>query len=180
VIYTYLDLRARFVLVDGDAPVLDEARALAQRVFDGDADTTRVGIVAARSNELMTQVLSAADVGQTVTAPHGEPHAQWAPPLPLALAARRMLEQCAPKWEPVDFDRALSEPLDVAAIATEIAARIIGREAARPYRGDKAHAYRALEGQDAAFAALVDQVAARGADTVDLDAETARITWAAA
>jgi hypothetical protein len=91
-----------------------------------------------------------------------------------------MLEQCAPEWELVDFDRTLSEPLDVAAIAAEVAARIIGREAARPYRRDKARAYRALVGQDAAFAALVDRVAERGAKAIDLDAETARISRAAA
>lgn len=181
VVYGYLDLRARFVLVNTDTPVAaDEARAVAQRLFDGDADTTRVGIVAARSEELVTQVLTAADVGHTVTAPRGESHTQWTPPLPLALAARQMLEQCVPEWESADFDHALSEPLDVAAIAAEIARRIIGREAARPYRGDKARAYRALTGQEAAFASLVVAVAERGTGAVDLEAETTRLTRAAA
>jgi hypothetical protein len=181
VVYGYLDLRARFVLVNTDTPVAyDEARALAERLFDGDADTTRVGIVAARSYELVTQVLTAADVGCTVTAPRGEPHTQWTPPLPLAMAARQMLEQCAPEWEPADFDRALSEPLDVAAIAAEIAGRIIGREAARPYRGDKARAYRALTGNEAVFAALVVAVAEHGTGAVDLEGEITRMTRAAA
>ena len=181
VVYGYLDLRARFVLMNTDTPIADdEARALAERLFDGDADTPRVGIVAARSDELLTQVLTAADVGCTVTAPRGEPHAQWTPPLPLAMAARQMLEQCAPEWESADFDRALSEPLDVAAIAAEIAGRIIGRESARPYRGDKARAYRALIGHEAVFAALVVAVAEHGTGAVDLEGEITRMTRAAA
>ena len=181
VVYSYLDLRARFLLVQADTPVVtNEVRTLVERVFDDDPHTSRVGVVAARSDDLATQVLSADEVGHTITTPRGEPHTRWDPPLPLALAARRMLEQSAPEWDSFDFNQALNDPLDVTSVAAEIAGRIIGREAARSYRGDKARAYRALVGRERVFADLVAKVSAPGTEAVDLDLETTQIARAAA
>jgi hypothetical protein len=180
VILSYLDLRARFVLVPTSAPVVTEkVRAQVRTVFDADPDTGRVGVVAARSDDLATQMLAADEVGQTITTPRGEPHTRLEPPLPLALAARRMLEQAAPEWPRFDFDRAGATALDVAAIAAEVAARVIRHESSRSYRGDKRRAYRSLVGQEHIFADLVARISAGGTD-VDLDAETTRITRAAA
>lgn len=177
---SYLDLRARFVLVPAEAPVVTETvRTLVEALFDADPDTSRVGVVAGRSEELTTQVLSAEDVGDTITTPHGAPHRRWPPPLPLALAARRMLEQSAPEWPAFDFDQAHSEALDLTSVAAEIARRVIERESARSYRGDKRRAYRALLGQEHAFADLVTRISVRGTG-VDLEVETTRISQAAA
>jgi hypothetical protein len=180
VVFSYLDLRARFVLVDVDSPVLTgDVRAVAQRLFEVDPDTVRVGVVA-RTDELLTQIVSADDLGATITTPRGQPHNSLESALPLALAARRMLEQSAPEWDPFDFDQTASDPLDVGAIAAAIARRVIEREAARPYRGDKARAYRGLVGQEGVFAELIAEVSADGADAVDLDAAASRIAQEAA
>jgi len=180
VVLSYLDLRARFLLVPSDAPTVTAGvRGLVEAIFDGDPDTSRVGIVASASPELLTQVLSVDDVADTITTPRGERHTRREPPLPLALAARRLLEQSAPEWPSFDFDRANSSPLDVAGVAAEIAGRIIARESARSYRGDKRRAHRALLGHEHLFADLVVKVAAQGS-AIDLDEEISRITRAAA
>ena len=179
VVYSYLDLRARFLLVPADMPVVtEEVRAAVEALFDADPDTSRVGVVAARSDELVTQVLSADDVGPTITTPRGEPHLRWDPRLPLVLAARRILEQSAPEWPSFDFDQAHTGVLDLNITAAEIARRVIEREAARSYRGDKRRAYKALVGHERVFAELVVRVSTQGAD-VDLDVETSRILQAA-
>jgi hypothetical protein len=180
VVYTYLDLRARFLLVDTETPaVSNELRAFVGSLFEADPDTVRVGLVA-RNGELVTQLLSADDLGATITAPLGQPHTHWQSPLPLALAVRRMLEQSAPEWDQFDFDQTLSAPLDVATIAAAAARAVIERQAARAYRGDKARAYRSLVGQEGLFAELVARVSSRGSDTIDLDAEMTRIVREAA
>jgi hypothetical protein len=179
VVYSYLDLRARFLLVPTATPVVtEEVRAAVEALFDADPDTARVGVVAARSDELVTQVLSADDVGATITTPRGEPHLRWDPRLPLVLAARRILEQSAPEWPSFDFDQAHNDALDLTTIAAGIARRVIEREAARSYRGDKRRAYKALVGHERVFAELVVRVSTQGAD-VDLDVETSRILQAA-
>jgi hypothetical protein len=180
VVYSYLDLQARFLLVATATPVVtEEVRAEVETLFESDPDTSRVGVVAAGSDELLTQVLSADDVGPTITTPRGDPHLRWEPRLPLALAARRILEQLAPEWPSFDFDRAQGDALDVAAVAADIARRVIERESARSYRGDKRRAYRTLVGHERAFADLVVKVSAPRSD-VDLDQETTRILQAAA
>lgn len=181
VVYCYLDFRARFLVVDSDTPTITGgAESMVAALFDQDGDATRVGVVAGRSEELLTMMLTADDVGNTVTTPRGEPHVPMELPLPLALAARRMIEQSAPEWESFDFDQALVRQPDVQAIAADAAARVIGREAARPYRGDKARAYRALAGQENLFAGLAAKVSAHGAQTLDFGAETDRMTRTAA
>jgi hypothetical protein len=178
VVYSYLDLRARFVLVDSAEPELDAAvRSRVDAIFAGDPDTSRVGVVAAGHPDLVTRVLAAEDVGPTITTPRGDPHLAWGPALPLPLAARRMLEQSAPEWPAFDLDGALSEPLDVASVAAGVAGRIIAREAGRAYRGEKRRAYRALVGREAGFAELVALVAAQGAGA-DLEAATHRLVAA--
>jgi hypothetical protein len=180
VVYSYLDFRARFLLVQATEPtVTEEVVDLVRALFDYDPDTVRVGVVAARNRELETRVLSADEVGHTITTPHGEPHTRLEPPLPLALAARRILEQNAPEWGSFGFDQS-SDPIDVTSVATEAAERAIEREAARPYKAEKARAYRALVGRQSLFAALAARVFAPGTDSLDLNVETERITQAAA
>jgi hypothetical protein len=174
VTYSYLDLRARFLLIPArTAAVTNAVRAQVAAVFAADPDTSRVGVVAGRGEDLMTQMLAPDDLG-AITTPRGEPHTRWEAPLPLALAARRMLEQSAPEWPAFDFDHARAEPLDVPSLAAEIARRVIERESGRSYRGDKRRAYQALAGSEGAFADLVAAVSTRGS-TVDLDAETAHL-----
>jgi hypothetical protein len=180
VVMSYLDLRARFVLVPGSTPaVTRKVRAQVEAIFREDPDTSRVGVVAARSAELVTQLISVDDVADTITTPRGERHTRWEPPLPLALAARRLLEQSAPEWPSFDFNQALAEPLDVAELAADVAARVITRESGRSYRGDKRRAYRALVGRERAFADLVARVSAHGQE-IDLDEEITKNTRAAA
>jgi hypothetical protein len=180
VVYTYLDLRARFLPVMATAPVLTDAvRRTVEALFEADPDTSRVGVVALGSSELVTQVISADDLGETITTPDGGPHLRWAPRLPLTLAAQRMLELTAPQWPSFDFDQTYGGALDLPAVAADIARSVIAREAARSYRGDKKRAYRELVGQEQVFADLVTLVATRNR-TVDLEAETSRILRAAA
>jgi hypothetical protein len=180
VVLSYLDLRARFVLVPAAAPTVTRTvRGRIEAIFRDDPDTSRVGVVAAGSPELSTQLVSVDDVADTITTPRGARHTRWEPPLPLTLAARRLLEQSAPEWPPFDFDRAFSEPLDVAGVAAEIAGRIIERESTRSYRGDKRRAYRALVGHERLFADLVARVSTQGRG-LDLDDEITKLTRAAA
>src|SRR6185369_7715972 len=121
-------LRARFLLVPGAVPsVTGPVRSLVARLFVDDPDTSRVGVVAAGSDDLATQLLAADEIGATITTPRGEPHLRWDRPLPLRLAARRMLEQSAPEWPAFDFDSARIEALDVTTLAAEIARRVIAR-----------------------------------------------------
>jgi hypothetical protein len=182
-VYSFLDLRARFVMVDADGTepfVTDAARSTVDAIFHTDPDTTRVGIVAAGSQNLITQMLAAHDLGRTITTPNGSPHIQWEPPLPLSLAVRRMLEQCAPEWDRFDFDPASGEAVDIASVATELARRLIAQEAARRYQGEKARAYKSLLQQADLLAELTASVLLEPPGSVDLDAEVTRIVQAAA
>jgi hypothetical protein len=180
VVYSYLDLRARFVLVPSASPTLSAAvRARVRALFDADPDTARVGVVAVGGDELMTQMLAAEDLADTITTPRGEPHTRREPPLPLVAATRRMLEQRAPEWPPFDFDHARLEPLDLQSVVTGIARTIIAREAARSYRGEKRRVYKELVGRETAFVDLVVRVLTPGS-RLDLEHETMRIARAAA
>jgi hypothetical protein len=180
VLYSYLDFRARFMLVSAAVPIVDDAvRGAVEVLFEADPDTSRVGVVAAGSRELVTQVLSADDLAATITAPDGGSRVRWAPRLPLALAARQLLEQAAPDWPALDVDRAHWGVLDVTAVAAEVARTVIAREAARSYRGDKKRAYRDLVGREQVFAEIVAAVSAR-TSPVDLAAQIDTIARAAA
>jgi hypothetical protein len=169
VIFEYLDLRARFVLDPdrGDAGA-DPSRELARRIFADDPDTSRIGIVAGQTAELTTLVVSPQDVGDAIGPASPEPA------LPLALAARRLVEQSAPVWPAYAVDRATLEPFDVAAVAAQIARRVLSREVARAYRGEKRLAYRALADQAEVFAALAVRVSTPG-EPADLHRELDRI-----
>jgi hypothetical protein len=180
IIWSYLDLRARFLLVPtGSALVTPALRVRVQEAFATDPDTSRVGIVATRSDELLTQMLAADDLADTITTPRGEPPPRFEPLLPLAVATRLMLEQRAPEWPPFDFDHDGSDPLDLPDMVTRIARTIIAREAARSYRGEKRRAYKDLVGRESAFVDLVVRVFAQESH-LDLERETARIVRAAA
>ena len=135
VVYSYLDLRARFLLVLSASPaVTADVGGRVRAAFDADPDTSQVGVVAAASDDLATQMLAADDLADTITTPNGEPPARWEPALPVAAATRRMLEQRAPEWPPFDFDHGRLELLDLPSVVTGIARTIIAREAARSYR----------------------------------------------
>ena len=180
VVYSYLDLRARFLLVPAASPVVTaDVRGRVRAAFENDPDTSRVGVVAAASDELATQMLAVDDLADTITTPRGEPPARWEPVLPVVAATRRMLEQRAPEWPAFDFDHARLEPLDLPSVVTGIARAIIAREAARSYRGEKRRVYKDLVGREAAFVDLVVRVLAPGSQ-LDLDDETRRIARAAA
>lgn len=181
VVFDYLDLRVRFLLVDASIPtVTDDVRARVERSLEKDPDTAYVGVVARGDEELPTQLLSATDLGPTLTTPRGDTRSTWLPVLPLEWAALQVLELGAPEWESFEFEAGLAVPLDVAAVATDLARQVIEREAARPYRGDKAVAYRSLAGHEGDFAELVTLVATDGEGAVDLDAGTLRIARDAA
>ena len=180
VVYSYLDLRARFLLVPAASPVVTaDVRGGVRAAFEADPDTSRVGVVAAASDELATQMLAVDDLADTITTPRGEPPTRWEPVLPVVAATKRMLEQRAPEWPAFDFDHARLEPLDLPSVVTGIARTIIAREAARSYRGEKRRVYKDLVGREAAFVDLVVRVLAPGSD-LDLDDETRRIARAAA
>ena len=180
VVYSYLDLRARFLLVPAASPVVTaDVRGGVRAAFEADPDTSRVGVVAAASDELATQMLAVDDLADTITTPRGEPPTRWEPVLPVVAATKRMLEQRAPEWPAFDFDQAYGGALDLATVAADVARGVIAREAGRSYRGDKKRAYRDLVGQEQVFADLVALISARTRD-VDLEAETARILRAAA
>ena len=183
VVYSYLDLRVRFLLVEADAsePFITEGvRRVVERILDTETDTSRVGVVAAQSDELITQILGPHDLGRTITAPNGSSQAQWEPALSLALAVRRMLEKSAPEWDPFDFDPGFGNAVDVAAIALEYARRLIAQEAARRYQGEKGSAYRSLLNQESLIGDLVALVFGTHPGALDLDAEVARIAKVAA
>jgi hypothetical protein len=166
VVFEYLDLRARFLLdPEGGA---ESSRELARRLFADDPDTSRIGVVAGATAELTTMVLSPQDVGDAIGPASPEP------PLPLALAARRLVEQSAPIWPAYAVDRAALEPFDVAAVAGQIARRVLSREVARAYRGEKRLAYRALADHAEVFAALAVAVSTPG-ESADLPRELDRI-----
>jgi hypothetical protein len=180
VVFSYLDFRARFLVMNAAVPIVDDAmRRTVEALFDADPDTSRVGVVAAGSGELLTQVLAADDLGTTITVPDGEAHVRWTPRLPLVLAARQLLEQAAPEWPAFDADREHGGVLDLAAVAAEIARTVIAREAARSYRGDKKRAYRDLVGHEEAFAEVVARVSGRRSPA-DLEAEISRVLREAA
>src|SRR5262249_6940500 len=156
---------ARFLLVAAEEPrVTRPVRVRVEAQFVADPDTSRVGVVAARSEDLATQLLAPDDLAATVTAPRGDRHLSWDLPLPLHPAARRLLEQCAPEWPAFDLEAAQPAALDLPTLAGDIAGRIIDRESGRAYRGDKRRAYQALRGQERAIADLVARVSAHGGE----------------
>src|SRR5262249_28507912 len=142
-VYSYLDLRARFLLVPAISPVLTSAvRVRVHELFDADPDTNPGRVVAPAGDRPVTPMPAPQHIPDTHPTPRGEPHAQWQPVLPLVAATRSMLEQRAPEWPPFDFDHAGGDPLDLSTMVTGIARTILAREAARSYRGEKRRAYK--------------------------------------
>jgi hypothetical protein len=170
---TYLDLNVVFVPIDGPAPVITEdTRSVLSRVLDDDTDLDCVGVVA-DSADLLTQLVSAPDLGPAAAVPSDELQPPWTPVLPLPLALAAMLELAAPVWEPFAAGTGAQEPLQVAGIAADAARRVLARESSRAYRGDKGRAYKSFAGSEATFASLITRLATPGttdaaiADAID-------------
>jgi hypothetical protein len=177
----YLDLLVVFVPIDGPGPVItDDTEAVLSRVLSDDTDLDYVGVVASESNDLLTQLLSASDLGQATAVPSDDLQVPWPPVLPLPLALRAVLELAAPSWEPFDFDTGKREPLQLARIAADAAHRILARETTRPYRGQKGQAYKSFAGSEATFTSLIVTLAGPGATDAAVAAALDRIVQDAA
>jgi hypothetical protein len=166
--FGYLDLLARFYPLETDDPSLpgNALRAL----FDADAYVDLVALVATQTGELLTQVVSRYDVDPTISTAATRPGPLAPPVLPLALAARAILEFSAPEWGEFGLDRVARDLVDVADVELDIATRVVAEEAKRRYQGDKAVAYRGLVGHEHRLVALI-RTARRPGEPVDLAAE---------
>jgi hypothetical protein len=159
----YLDLRAVFWPVSGSSPMItDDVRDILSHVLSDDADLDYVGMVACDSSDLLTQLVTASDLGRSSVTPSDDRQLAWPPQLPLPLALRAMLELAAPAWEPFTFDASISEPLRLADIAADATRRVLAREVSRPYRGDKGTAYKSFADSAATFTSLTVRLAASG------------------
>lgn len=157
----YLDLRVVFFPVDSPSPVITErTRGILSHVLGDDTDLDYVGVVADDAPDLLTQVLSASDLGLPAVTPSDDLQLPWPPMLPLPLALRSVLELAAPSWEPFVFDTKRREPLQIADVACDAARRILAREVSRPYRGDKGRAYKSFTGSETIFTDLIVRLAA--------------------
>ena len=159
----YLDLRLVFFPFDSPSPVITErTRGILSRVLGDDTDLDYVGVVADDSPDLLTQVLSASDLGLRAVTPSDDLQLPWPPVLPLPLALRAMLDLAAPRWEPFVFDTRRREPLRIADVAYDATRRVLAREVSRPYRGDKGRAYKSFAGSEATFTDLIIRLGAAG------------------
>lgn len=170
--FAYLDLLVRFYPIDSDNPVTphDTARVL----FDADVDVDLVAFVAAHTPELLTLVVSRYDVDTTVSTAASRPYEPSSSPLPLALAARAILEYSAPEWGEFGLVGTTLDVVDLADLQADLATQLAAEEAKRRYQGDKALAYRGLVGHESRLVELV--TAATGTGDIDLAAELDRIT----
>lgn len=167
--FAYLDLLARFHLVDGDEPTV--AERVIKALFDADVDVDLIGLVAVATPELLTRVVSRYDVDTTVSTAAGRP---VAPPsaLPAVLAARQIMEHSAPEWGGFGLDGGLvDDVVDVASLAGHFATMLVAGEAKRRYQGDKALAYRSLVGHEHRIAELVARASLLGQVPFDPAAE---------
>lgn len=159
---TYLDLQVVFVPVDEPTPeITKDTRSVLSRVLDDDSNLDCVGVVA-DSADLLTQLVSAPDLGPATATPSDGLQLPGSPVLPLPLALAAMLELAAPIWEPFTVGTGAQEPLQLPDIAAEATRRILARESSRPYRGDKGRAYKSFAGAEATFASLIVRLAAPG------------------
>ena len=159
----YLDLQAVFYPVRGSTPAVSEdARDVVSRVLSDDTDLDYVGMVACDSSDLLTQLVSASDLGPASVTPSDDLRLAWPSALPLPLALQAMLELAAPVWESFTFDAGIGEPLRLADIAADATRRVLAREVSRPYRGDKGRAYKSFAGAAARFTELTLRLAAAG------------------
>ena len=170
---TYLDLQVVFIPIDGPTPLITkDTRSVLSRVLDDDTNLDCVGMVA-DSTDLLTQLVSASDLGPAAATASDGLQLPCLPVLPLPLALAAMLELAAPIWEPFTVGTGAQEPLHLADIAAEGARRVLARESSRPYRGDKGRAYKSFVGAEAIFASLIVRLATPGttdaaiADAID-------------
>lgn len=166
--FGYLDLLARFHPFETDDPSLPDSALRA--LFDADPYLDLVALVATQTGELLTRVVSRYDVDPTISTAATRPGPSAPPVLPLALAARAILEQSAPEWGEFDLDRLARDLVDVVDLELDIATRVVAEEAKRRYQGDKAVAYRGLVGHEHRLVELIT-TATRPGEPVDLAAE---------
>jgi len=170
--FGYLDLLARFHPLETDDPWLPDYALRA--LFDADSYVDLVALVATQTGELLTRVVSRYDVDPTISTAASHPARPAPPALPLALAARAILEYSAPEWGEFGLPRTAVDLVDVADLETEIALRVVAEEAKRRYQGDKAVAYRGLVGHEHRLVELIT-TATRQGEPVDLAAEVDRL-----
>jgi hypothetical protein len=171
--FAYLDLLARFHLVDGDEPTLADHTVKA--LFDADVDVDLIGLVATETPELLTRVLSRYVVDTTVSTAANQPVAS-PPALPAVLAARRIMEHSAPEWGGFGLDGgSVDNFVDVVSLAAHLATKLVAEEAKRRYQGDKALAYRSLVGHEHHLSELVATAVLPREVPFDLAAEVDRI-----
>jgi hypothetical protein len=171
--FAYLDLLARFHLVDGNEPTL--AHHAVKVLFDADVDVDLIGLVAAETPEMLTRVVSRYDVDTTVSTAADRPVAPQ-PALPAVLAARRIMEHSAPEWGGFGLDGgSVDDVVDVASLATHLTTKLVAEEAKRRYQGDKALAHRSLVGHEHRLAELVAAASLPREVPFDLAAEVDRI-----
>lgn len=166
--FGYLDLLAQFHPLDTDDPRLpdDALRAL----FDADSNVDLLALVAVRTDELLTRVITRYTVDRTVSTTAHHPVSPVPAVLPLALAGRAIIEESAPEWGEFGLDHAAPDLVDVGAVELDVATRVLAEEAKRRYQGDKAVAYRSLVGNERRLVELLT-TATRPGQPVDLAAE---------
>ncbi|TFV90107.1 hypothetical protein E4P40_07775 [Blastococcus sp. CT_GayMR20] len=165
--FGYLDLLARFHPLDTDDPWLagDALRAM----FDADSYVDLVALVATQTDELLARVVSRYDVDPTISTASNRPARPPRPVLPLALAARSILEVSAPEWGEFGLNGGALPVGDVAELGAQIATQVVAEEAKRRYQGDKALAYRGLVGHEQRLVKLISTATGRGS-SIDLAA----------
>ena len=170
--FGYLDLLARFHPLDTDDPWLPQDALTA--LFDADCYVDLVALVAARTGELLTRVVSRYDVDPTISTAANRPASAVPVILPLALACRAILEHSAPEWGVFGLDNAAPDVIDIAELETQIATQLVAEEAKRRYQGDKALAYRGLVGHEHRLVRLIT-TGTRRENQVDPAAEVDRV-----
>jgi hypothetical protein len=122
---SYLDLLVHFHPVDREDPWMPDDAL--RELFDADVDVDLVGLVATGTADLDVRVVSRYDVDNTIATSAHRPAASSGM-LPLALAARAIIEQSAPEWGEFGFDRVALDPVDVADFERAIATRLVAEE----------------------------------------------------
>lgn len=166
--FGYLDLLAQFHPLDTDDPWL--ADGALRPLFDADSNVDLVALVAVRTDELLTRVISRYNVDRTISTAAHHPASPVPAVLPLVLAGRAIIEESAPEWGEFGLDHAAPDLVDVGAVELEVATRVLAEEAKRRYQGDKAVAYRSLVGNERRLVELLT-TAARPGRAVDLAGE---------
>ncbi len=181
VVLSYLDLRARFLLVPAGAPTVTAGvRGSVEAIFRRRPGHQPGGHRGGRQPRPGDPAALGRRRGRhDHHAARRAPHALGGRRLPLTLAARRLLEQSAPEWPSFDFDRAFasrstwpgSPPRSPAGSSRGSPPARTGATSGAPTGPCVGHEH--------LFADLVARVSAQG-PAVDLDEEITKITRAAA